>query len=185
MFALGGKYNSTFYSRFYHIEHKIGFSFFLFFRDVCKKNFAVSERHSVTRFFASGFSHESPSPKPLKTTLGSFQIFAKIRGDIRKSRCTNGVAGGKLPLVSTTLAANLSPVSMTTVTNFATSSPVLLVLLTPVANNGNNITLQTPESELEGKKPNKIIKIFLIEDFFHLPVANLELRISPRIFEKI
>jgi hypothetical protein len=39
--------------------------------------------------------------------------------------------------------------------------------------------------------PNKIIKIFLIEDFFHLPpvsltpVANLELRISPRIFEQI
>ncbi len=39
--------------------------------------------------------------------------------------------------------------------------------------------------------PNKIIKNFLIEDFFHLPpvswtpVANLELRISPRIFEKI
>ncbi len=35
--------------------------------------------------------------------------------------------------------------------------------------------------------PNKIIKIFLIEDFFHLPPvsANLELRISPRIFEKI
>ncbi len=39
--------------------------------------------------------------------------------------------------------------------------------------------------------PNKIIKIFLIEDFFHLPpvsltpVVNLELRISPRILEKI
>ncbi len=39
--------------------------------------------------------------------------------------------------------------------------------------------------------PNKIIKIFLIEDFFHLPlvsttpVVNLELRISPRIFEKM
>jgi hypothetical protein len=39
--------------------------------------------------------------------------------------------------------------------------------------------------------PNKIIKIFLIEDFFHLPpvstapVVNLELRISLRIFEKI
>jgi hypothetical protein len=38
--------------------------------------------------------------------------------------------------------------------------------------------------------PNKIIKIFLIEDIFHLPpvsttpVVNLELRISPRIFEK-
>ncbi len=34
--------------------------------------------------------------------------------------------------------------------------------------------------------PNKIIKIFLIEEFFHLPpVVHLELRISPRIFEKI
>jgi hypothetical protein len=39
--------------------------------------------------------------------------------------------------------------------------------------------------------PNKIIKIFLIKDFFHLPpvsttlVVNLELRISLRIFEKI
>ncbi len=39
--------------------------------------------------------------------------------------------------------------------------------------------------------PNKFIKIFLLEGFFHLPpvsltpVANLELRISPRIFEKI
>jgi hypothetical protein len=39
--------------------------------------------------------------------------------------------------------------------------------------------------------PNKIIKIFLIEDFFHLPpvsltpVVNIELRISPRILEKI
>jgi hypothetical protein len=37
----------------------------------------------------------------------------------------------------------------------------------------------------------KLLQIFLIEDFFHLPpvsltpVANLELRISPRIFEKI
>jgi hypothetical protein len=43
--------------------------------------------------------------------------------------------GGKLPPVSKTPAANLPPVS-----------------LTPVANNGNNIRLQTPESELEGKK---------------------------------
>jgi hypothetical protein len=44
--------------------------------------------------------------------------------------------------------------------------------------------------------PNKIIKIYLLEGFFHLPpgsltpvsltpVANLEVRISPRIFEKI
>ncbi len=43
-------------------------------------------------------------------------------------------AGGKLPPVSTTPAANLPPVS-----------------LIPVAKNGNNIRLQTHESELEGK----------------------------------
>ena len=39
--------------------------------------------------------------------------------------------------------------------------------------------------------PKKIFKIFLIEDFFHLPpvsatpVVNLELPISPRLLEKI
>jgi hypothetical protein len=39
--------------------------------------------------------------------------------------------------------------------------------------------------------PKEIRQIFLLEDFFHLPpvsttpVVNLELRISPRIFEKI
>ena len=43
-------------------------------------------------------------------------------------------AGGKLPPVSTTPAANLPPVS-----------------ITPVANNGNNIRLLTPGSELDGK----------------------------------
>ena len=105
-------------------------------------------------------------------TLGSFRIFSKIRGDIRKSSCTTGVndtggkfatgvndTGGKLPPVSATPAANLPPVSTTPAANFATSYLVLLtpvanlppVSLTPVANNWNNIRLQTPESELEGK----------------------------------
>jgi hypothetical protein len=135
------------------------------------------------RFFASGFFHESPSPKPLILTLGSFRIFSKIREDIRKSRCTTGVndTGGKLLPVSTTPAANLPPESTTLAANFATSSPYVVdtggkfatgvnhtggklppvsttpganlppVSLTPVANNWNNIRLQTPESELEGK----------------------------------
>ncbi len=68
------------------------------------------------------------------------------------------------------------------------------------ANNGNNIRLLKPKSELEGKNlsmltllpkvSQKIIKTFLIEDFFHLPTASttlvlyLELRISRRMFEK-
>jgi hypothetical protein len=52
---------------------------------------------SVTRFFAFGFFHESVSPKPLIIPLGLFQIFSKIRGDIRSSSCTTGVldTGGK------------------------------------------------------------------------------------------
>jgi hypothetical protein len=48
-------------------------------------------RDSVTRFFASGFFHESSSPKSLKITLGSFRNFSEIRGDIPKSRCTIGI----------------------------------------------------------------------------------------------
>ncbi len=41
--------------------------------------------------------HESVSPKPLSIPIGPFRIFSKIRGDIRSSRCTTGVAytGGK------------------------------------------------------------------------------------------
>jgi hypothetical protein len=85
-------------------------------------------RDSVTRFFASSFFHESPSPKPLIITLESFRIFSKIRGDIRKSRCTTSVndTGGKLPPASTTPAENFPPVSTTSAANFATSSPCVV-----------------------------------------------------------
>jgi hypothetical protein len=41
-------------------------------------------RDSVTRFFASGFFHESVSPQPQSIPLRPFRIFSKIRGDIRK-----------------------------------------------------------------------------------------------------
>jgi hypothetical protein len=62
-------------------------------------------------FLLQVFFHESSSPKPLKITVGSFRIFSKIRGDIRKSRCTSGIndIGGKLPPVSRTPAVNLPP----------------------------------------------------------------------------
>ncbi len=54
-------------------------------------------RDSVTRFFASGFFHESVSPKPLSILLGPFRIFSKIRRYIRRSRLTTGIndTGGK------------------------------------------------------------------------------------------
>ncbi len=53
--------------------------------------------------FCFWFFYESVSPQPQSIPLGLFRIFSKIRGDIRKSRCTNGVndTGGKLPPVST------------------------------------------------------------------------------------
>ncbi len=139
------------------------------------------------------FFNESPSPKPLIVTLGSFRIFSKIRGDIRKSRCTTGVndTGGKFATGVNNTGGNLPPVSVTPAANFATSPPCVVdtsgkfatgvndtggkfaagvndaggkfppvsttpaanfppVSLTPVANNVNNIRLQTPKSELEG-----------------------------------
>ncbi len=108
----------------------------------------------MSRDFCCRFFQESNFPKPLKKTFGPFQIFSKIHRDIHKS-CTDGIfsigtagvadtggkitfgvnyTGGKLPLVSMTLAVNLPPVSMTS-----------------VENNGNNIRLLTPYSELEEK----------------------------------
>jgi hypothetical protein len=94
----------------------------------------------VTIFFSSFFlvffMNMSPPPPPQSIPSGPFQFFSKICRDICNSRCTTGInntggkfvtgfndTGGKLPLVSTTLTAN----------------------------NGNNIGLQIPESELEGK----------------------------------
>ncbi len=52
---------------------------------------------TVSRDFFLQVYHESSSLKPLKITLGSFQICSKICGDIRKSRCTTGIndKGGK------------------------------------------------------------------------------------------
>jgi hypothetical protein len=41
--------------------------------------------------FASGFLNKLSSTKFLKITLGSFQIFSQICGDIHKSRCTTGI----------------------------------------------------------------------------------------------
>ena len=96
---------------------------------------------------------------------------------------TTGVnnTGGKLPLVSTTPVAN-----------FATSSPCVVdtggKFATGVNDTGGKFSAGV--NDAGGKLPHKIIKIFLIEDFFHLPpvsttpMANIELRISPRIFEK-
>jgi hypothetical protein len=48
--------------------------------------------------FCFWFFYESVSPPPQSIALGPFQIFWKIRGDNRKSRCTTGInnTGGKI-----------------------------------------------------------------------------------------
>jgi hypothetical protein len=52
----------------------------------------VSRDFRLLVFFMKQFP-----PKPLSIQLGPFQIFSKIRGDIRSSKCTTGVVdtGGK------------------------------------------------------------------------------------------
>jgi hypothetical protein len=94
------------------------------------------ERDSVARFFCFRFFHESSSPKPLKITLETFQIFLKFRRDIHSQGA---------PPVSMTQGANLVPVSTTAAENLPPVST------TPVAKNINSIRLITPKSELQEK----------------------------------
>ncbi len=94
--------------------------------------FGHFKRDNVTRYFASGFFHESSSPKPLKITLESFKFFQKILGDILKSRCTTGIndTGGKFA----TSVTNTNEKFSTGISDTAVKlPPVLLVLLKPVA----------------------------------------------------
>ncbi len=148
--------------------------------------------HEIFCFRFFFFMNHLP-PQLMKIKVGSFQIFSNIHREICKTRCTtdmktpmantpqvsmtiaviSGTAGvvdtggkysfgvngtgGKLPLASTTLSVNLPPVS-----------------LTPVAKNGNNISLLARiylyVNSTTRRCPNKIIKTFLIKDFFHLPL---------------
>jgi hypothetical protein len=106
------------------------------------------------------------------------------------------------PSVSTTRAANLPPLSTTPAANFVTSSPCVVdtggKFASGVNDTGDKFAAvvndaggKLPPVSTTQRWPNKIITIFLVEDFFHLPpvwltpVANLELRISLRIFEKL
>ncbi len=133
--------------------------------------------------FCFRFFHESPSPKTLIITLGSFWIFSKIRRDIHKSRCTTGVndTGGKF-------AAGIND----TVSKFATG----------IKDTGSKFChrYQRHRWQIMGTisgcrhlKVNLKAKIYIYvssttqrwQNKIITPVANLELRISPRIFEKI
>ncbi len=112
------------------------------------------------RFFASGFFHESVSPQPQSILLGSFRIFSKIRGDIRKSRCTTGIndTGGK----------QWEQYQAADTLKWTWRQKFIFM-----------VTL------LSKGVPTKLFKFFWLKNFFHLPpVVNLELWIFPRIFKK-
>jgi hypothetical protein len=83
----------------------------------------------VSTTLAANFATSSPC---VVDTGGKFATGANDTGG--KFAASVNDAGSKLPPVSMTPAANLPPVS-----------------LTLVAKKGNNIRLQTPESELQGK----------------------------------
>jgi hypothetical protein len=110
-------------------------------------------KEQCNKIFASGFIHESSFCKPLKVEIRPFHIFLKIHRDIHRSRCTTNInhIGGKLPLVSITLAVNLPQLSKT-----------------PVINNGYSIRLLTPQSEIEEK-------IECICSFYHPKVPKLNI----------
>jgi hypothetical protein len=152
--------------------------------------------------------HQFP-PSPRVFHLDRFEFFRKF-AEIFASQCAPQVSfslallipAANLPPVSTILAANLPPVSTTPVANchrcqrhrrqichrwqlMAKISGCRHLKVNLKAKNFIYVNSTTQRC------PNKIINIFLLEGFFHLPpvsltpVANLELRISPRIIEKI
>jgi hypothetical protein len=92
------------------------------------------DRFEFFRKFAEIFASQGAQPVSTTPVANFSTIFSSVVDTGGKFATGVNDASGKLPPVSTTTAANLPPVS-----------------LTPVGNNGNNIRLQTPESELEGK----------------------------------
>ncbi len=96
-------------------------------------------------------------------------------------------------LVLLTPVANLPPVSTTPVANCHRYKRQIIRTISGCRHLKVNLKakMYIYVNSTTQRCPNKIIKIFLLEDFFHLPpvsltpVVHLEPRISPRIFEKI
>jgi hypothetical protein len=167
----------------------------------------------VTRFFASGFFHESVSPDPRVFRLDHFEFFRKFA----KIFASQGA-----PPVSATLVANFYTIFASVVDTggkFATGVNDTGGKFAAGVNDAGRYLRHRRQichrcqrhrwqimATISGCRhlkvnlkakfyiyvhsttqrcTNKIIKIFLLEGFFHLPpvsltpVANLELRISP------
>ena len=153
------------------------------------------ECHEIFCFWF--FFHESVYPKRLSIPLGLFRFFPKIRGDIRSSRLTTARYQRHrrqiLPPVSLVL---LIPVAychwcQQYRRQICRWQTMLLISGCRYLKVNLKAKIYIYVNSTIQRCPNKIIKIFLIEDFFHLPpvsatpLVNLELRISPRLLEKI
>jgi len=145
----------------------------------------------------------SSSPKPLKITLASFQIFSKFCGDIHKSRCTTGINNTGANCCQYQqhwwkICRRCQPYPQQICHGVNNAS----VKLPPVANNGMLSDCWQLKVNLKEKLylfansttqrcPKEIMKTFLIEDFFHLPlvstiqVVHLELLISLQISKRL
>jgi hypothetical protein len=137
------------------------------------------------------FMNQFP-PSPRVFHLDRFEFFRKF---------AEIFASQGAPPVSTTLVANLPPVSTTPAEKPVSTTPVTNLPPVSATQVANISTIFASVIDTGGKFATGVVKIFLLEGFFHLPpvslppvslppvsltpVANLELRISPRIFEKI
>ncbi len=131
-------------------------------------------------------------PKSLKISLEKlFQLFLAIREDIRKSRCILGIndTAAILSPVATTPVANLPPVSTTQEVNLL---PVLLLSLQIMGTISDCLHLKVNLKKkihlyLLPKGVKQIISIFLIKDFFQLPLVSVTtlVHLELRMFKKI
>ncbi len=145
---------------------------------------------SVTRLSTSGFFHESVSPKPLSIPLGSFQIFAKIRRDIRSSRFATGVN-------DTGRKCKRSSIIKVLIIQFG---HLLEVQLTYGKIFSFKFTLRSQQPDIvsiichryqqhkrnwwQNLPPVLLTPVANLPPVLLIPVVHLYLRISPRIFAK-
>ena len=139
------------------------------------------------------FMNQFP-PSPRVFHLDRFEFFAKIHGDIRESRCTTGVndTGGK---IAATIFASVVDTGGKFAAGVNCQRYRWQIMATISGCRHLKVNLKAKiyiyVNSTTQRCPSKIIKIFQFEDFCHLPpvsatpVVHLELRISPRIFEKI
>ncbi len=128
--------------------------------------------------FCFWFFHESHSPKPLKITLGSIRIFSKNSrrySQVKVHRCTTGVndTGGKIAASINDTAVKFATSINDTGVKFCHQFRLCCWHRWQIMGTGCRhlkvnlkakiyIYVNSPAQRC----PNKIIKIFLIEDFF-------------------